>query len=365
MAGGCDTPTAGMKCCSDYCKQYTQGKGHWAKQCAANEQSTDICPGGGFNLLCSQGQKCCYPAPTTVQPNWGTPGSGTSGSGSTGSGTSGSTGSGTTGSTVTGNQTCVSNGGYCLYSANGDCGSGATYMGMCDANDICCKSDTAGTAPVNLGGTVAPAPAGQSSMNQTCVNGGGRCEASCGQGGTPLFQCDGNDVCCLYDTKSTPIATELSKQCFAKNGSCNANACPAGTVQDGVCDSNPGLDAGPMLCCLGAASKAAAAEPTGNAGFDGTRKQYGLDDPLQLAGKNKISTLVARVIGNLLPLVGAGFLVIIIWAGVEWITAGGEAKKIAHAKARLVNSVIGMVIVTFAYAFVSQVIKILGAGLGN
>ncbi|MDO8499845.1 MAG: hypothetical protein Q7S66_04260 [bacterium] len=58
---------------------------------------------------------------------------------------------------------------------------------------------------------------------------------------------------------------------------------------------------------------------------------------------------------------GLGFLVLTLYAGYLWMTAGGEEEKVATAKKLLTQAVIGLAIILSAYAITSYVFKI---GLG-
>ena len=59
-------------------------------------------------------------------------------------------------------------------------------------------------------------------------------------------------------------------------------------------------------------------------------------------------------------------LVLMLWAGFVWMTAGGDDEKISAAKRILLNSVIGLAIILSSYAITSFVISsLVGATTGN
>jgi TRAP-type C4-dicarboxylate transport system permease small subunit len=60
-----------------------------------------------------------------------------------------------------------------------------------------------------------------------------------------------------------------------------------------------------------------------------------------------------------MPYVGAIFFVVIIYAGVQYITAGGDKKQIDAAKSMLQRAFIGLLIIFFAFAVVSTVVNLL------
>ncbi|MFH1866946.1 MAG: hypothetical protein ABIJ81_02595 [Patescibacteria group bacterium] len=65
---------------------------------------------------------------------------------------------------------------------------------------------------------------------------------------------------------------------------------------------------------------------------------------------------VARIINILLGFLGVIAIIIIIVAGFQWMTAGGNEEKIAGAKKMLGAGVIGLVIILAAYAIASFVV---------
>ncbi|MFA5359825.1 MAG: hypothetical protein WC349_02595 [Patescibacteria group bacterium] len=63
-----------------------------------------------------------------------------------------------------------------------------------------------------------------------------------------------------------------------------------------------------------------------------------------------VGSLVATVIQAALGLLGLIFLVLIIYAGYNWMIARGEEEKVTKAKDTLTRAVIGLIIVVGAYA---------------
>lgn len=96
---------------------------------------------------------------------------------------------------------------------------------------------------------------------------------------------------------------------------------------------------------------------------------YGLDTTAGEAGINTESTNLPVIVGNIINylfvLVGVIFLTMIIYAGISWLTAGGNEDKISHAKNLIINSIIGVMIVFLAYALVFFVLTVLQAGTGG
>lgn len=72
-------------------------------------------------------------------------------------------------------------------------------------------------------------------------------------------------------------------------------------------------------------------------------------------------TPLAEIIGSIirifLGLLGIVLLIIIIYAGWLWMTAGGDAEQIEKAKKWITNGVIGLIICLFAYSIVTFIIN--------
>ncbi len=64
----------------------------------------------------------------------------------------------------------------------------------------------------------------------------------------------------------------------------------------------------------------------------------------------KPSAYVATAISLLLGLAGVGFFIYLLWGGVQWITAGGDKDGIDKARRKIINALIGLVIVFSSYA---------------
>jgi len=71
------------------------------------------------------------------------------------------------------------------------------------------------------------------------------------------------------------------------------------------------------------------------------------------------------IIGNLIRvaigMLGIVFLVLTVYAGFLYLTARGEEEKVTHAKETLQRGVIGLIIISAAYAIATFVIGALGA----
>ncbi|MFH1291986.1 MAG: pilin [bacterium] len=92
-------------------------------------------------------------------------------------------------------------------------------------------------------------------------------------------------------------------------------------------------------------------------GIDSVAKSAGITE--LKAGKKNFNAVdtVIQAIGIGLSFIGVLFFLLMLYAGVMWMTAMGNTEKVESAKATLESAVIGLVIVLSAYAITSFVFK--------
>ncbi len=81
---------------------------------------------------------------------------------------------------------------------------------------------------------------------------------------------------------------------------------------------------------------------------------YGLDKAageagLKASGAN-VPQLIGRFLGTILGFTGTIFFVLVVWAGLLWMTAAGNEEQIGKAKKILAAAIVGLIIVLSAYA---------------
>jgi hypothetical protein len=72
--------------------------------------------------------------------------------------------------------------------------------------------------------------------------------------------------------------------------------------------------------------------------------------------ENTVASAIGGFISIAISLIGVVLLVLVVYAGFEWLTAGGNDQKVEHAKKLLTNAVIGLVIALSAFIISSFVI---------
>ncbi len=82
-------------------------------------------------------------------------------------------------------------------------------------------------------------------------------------------------------------------------------------------------------------------------------------------GDASLLDIIGLIIRILLGILGIIALIIVIYAGFLWMTAGGDEKQIARAKKLLINGIIGLVIILASYAITSFIINALIQATGS
>jgi amino acid transporter len=78
-----------------------------------------------------------------------------------------------------------------------------------------------------------------------------------------------------------------------------------------------------------------------------------------------LGEVVGIIIQAFLGLLGIIFIILIISAGFNWMTAGGEEEKVRKAKSTITNAVIGLIIIVASYAITYFVFNVLPGAIGE
>jgi hypothetical protein len=78
-----------------------------------------------------------------------------------------------------------------------------------------------------------------------------------------------------------------------------------------------------------------------------------------------VAGITSAVIKVVLGLLGIIFVVLLVYAGFQWMTAQGNEEKVEHAKNTIVRAIIGLLIVIAAYSITFFVFNALNKAGGN
>ena len=79
--------------------------------------------------------------------------------------------------------------------------------------------------------------------------------------------------------------------------------------------------------------------------------------PYAQATDTSLTQIIGTVVGIALGLLGVIFLVLMIFAGYNWMTAQGEEEKVTKAKSTIIRAIVGIIIVVGSYAIWMFVLK--------
>ncbi len=74
-------------------------------------------------------------------------------------------------------------------------------------------------------------------------------------------------------------------------------------------------------------------------------------------------TIIGRIINIALGFVGVILLVILIYAGYEYMTAGGDGEKVKKAVTRIRNAIIGLIIIAASFAITNWILSMLAGAV--
>lgn len=93
---------------------------------------------------------------------------------------------------------------------------------------------------------------------------------------------------------------------------------------------------------------------------------FGGIGPLGLEGKQPgeapsvFSDLISTIVGFLTIVAALWFIFMVITGGYGWMTAGGDKQKLADAKSKITQAIIGLGVVTLGIVLVRLVTQLLG-----
>jgi len=95
--------------------------------------------------------------------------------------------------------------------------------------------------------------------------------------------------------------------------------------------------------------------------FGGTNDTSGINKLATGAGYNLTSTSPEAYIGKIMLLVfsfiGIVFMILTVYAGIQWMTAQGNTSQVSKAKDTLIKAIVGLVIIMAAYGITYLVVN--------
>jgi len=88
-----------------------------------------------------------------------------------------------------------------------------------------------------------------------------------------------------------------------------------------------------------------------------TSERAGLGDPQST--QNRTRQLAQNIINTVIGLLGVIAVLLIVYAGALWLTASGNDAQVTKAKGIIRSTIIGVLIVGFAYAITAFVLNLL------
>lgn len=74
---------------------------------------------------------------------------------------------------------------------------------------------------------------------------------------------------------------------------------------------------------------------------------------------SSLATIMGVIVSGAISLLGIIFIILIILSGYQWMTAGGNEEAVKKSRTKMVNAVIGLLVVVASYAiwaFISNVL---------
>ena len=97
-----------------------------------------------------------------------------------------------------------------------------------------------------------------------------------------------------------------------------------------------------------------------------TLNDKGLGVPKLSSAEGSIQTIILNVISLFFAIGGIGVIIYFIWGAVDWIMSGGDKEKVAAARRKMTNAVIGLILLSLSFAIIRTVGAIAGFDpLGN
>ena len=116
-------------------------------------------------------------------------------------------------------------------------------------------------------------------------------------------------------------------------------------------------DCGEGFICCGKNKGPNAQTSSGEKASTGAGTSVDIYDPLQNAG---LLSIIGSIVKAFLGIAGSIAFLAFVYAGISYLVSGGDDKKISQAKATMVNTVLGLIIILMSYQMTSYILTLVG-----
>ena len=111
---------------------------------------------------------------------------------------------------------------------------------------------------------------------------------------------------------------------------------------------------------------AQATNPIDLGGFTPPTDAFSVDSATdEVAAVNNLELMISNVVGFLTVFAGLFFIIQFVMASFSWVTSGGDSGKLQKARDKMVQGVLGLIIIISSYALIGLIGNIIGLDLVN
>ena len=92
-------------------------------------------------------------------------------------------------------------------------------------------------------------------------------------------------------------------------------------------------------------------------GAAGPLTNLGAATPKEIKSSKTLPEILGSMVQVLLGFIGVLFIILVIFGGFKWMTAGGDSTKVQKAKDTIIKATIGFIIIIASYIIVSFVLS--------
>ncbi len=76
--------------------------------------------------------------------------------------------------------------------------------------------------------------------------------------------------------------------------------------------------------------------------------------------EDSVAKTIGRVASIVISFAGIIFIIINVYSGIQWMTAGGDTKKIDEARTRIIHAIGGLILLALSFILTNLVTSVLG-----